>query len=163
MYYAAAHLPAGLLALLVNTVPIIIYPIALMAKQEKFDPKRLLGLCCAIAGIVCLILPKASFPDAHAALWVLMALLTPLCFALFAIFINPHRPADSNSLSLAAGMMLVATLLVAPLVFSTASILSLTLATIDTRFNNVCLEMVLSSFGLCVIFLVIKSGRPCLL
>jgi drug/metabolite transporter (DMT)-like permease len=159
MYYAAARLPAGLLALLVNTVPIIIYPIALMAKQEKFDPKRLLGLFCAIAGIFCLILPKASFPDAHAALWVLMALLTPLCFALFAVFINPHRPTDSNSLSIAAGMMLVASVLVAPLVFRTHQFYPL-----HWPFSIpswiILLEMVLSSLGYVLFLWLLKVAGP---
>src|SRR5438128_3889036 len=37
MYFAAEHLPAGLLAVVVNTVPILAYPMALLARVESFD------------------------------------------------------------------------------------------------------------------------------
>ncbi len=37
MYYAASHVPAGLLAVLVNTVPLIVYPLALLFRMEPKD------------------------------------------------------------------------------------------------------------------------------
>ncbi len=36
MYYSSAHLPAGLLAIVINTVPLMIYPLALLTRQETF-------------------------------------------------------------------------------------------------------------------------------
>lgn len=34
MYFIASHIPAGLLAVLVNTVPLLVYPLALMAVRK---------------------------------------------------------------------------------------------------------------------------------
>lgn len=159
MYFAAAHLPAGMLALLVNTVPIIIYPLALLSKQEKFDWIRFLGICCAIAGVLTLIVPKTSLPDKHAALWVLIALLTPLCFAIFATFVNPKRPADCASLTLAAGMMSTATIILAPLVFATHNFYAIHLPLTLPMFI-ILLEIVLSSLGYVLFFWLLKIAGP---
>jgi len=159
MYFAAPHLPAGLLALIVNTVPIMIYPLALLAKQERFQWFRLLAIIIAIAGLLCLILPKASFPDPQQASWVLWALITPLCFAIFATYINPRRPTRSSPLSLAAGMMAASTILLAPLVFTTHSFYPLTWP-FSLPAWVIILEIVLSSLGYVLFFWLLKIAGP---
>src|SRR5579863_1337239 len=52
MYLAAPHLPAGLLAVIVNTVPIVAYPLALAARLETFNLLRLIGVMSAILGLM---------------------------------------------------------------------------------------------------------------
>lgn len=37
IYITAAHLPAGILAVVVNTVPIFLYPLAFLFAQERFS------------------------------------------------------------------------------------------------------------------------------
>lgn len=159
MYFAAAHLPAGILALLVNTVPIMIYPFALISKQEKFDPLRFIGICSAIIGVLILVLPKTNFPNNHAAMWVLLALITPLCFAIFATYVNPKRPAQCSSLTLAAGMMVAATIMLTPLVIITHNFYAIRFPLTLPMFI-ILLEIVLSSLGYVLFFWLLKIAGP---
>ena len=50
MYFIASHIPAGLLAVLVNTVPLLVYPLALFFGQEKPDLWRFLALIIGVGG-----------------------------------------------------------------------------------------------------------------
>ncbi len=159
MYFAAAHLPAGMLALLVNTVPIMIYPLALISKQEKFDSVRFFAICLAIIGVLTLVIPKTSLPDNHSAMWVLIALLTPLCFALFAAFVNPKRPNDCSSLSVAAGMMCTATLILTPLVFATHNFYAIRFP-LTLPMYIILLEIILSSLGYVLFLWLLKIAGP---
>jgi len=158
MYYVSSHLPAGLLAVIVNTVPVMIYPMAFIAKQEKFDILRLLGVLSAVLGILCLVMPKASLPHSNEFGYILMGLLTPFCFAIFTLFINPHRPKESNPLSLAAGMLITATLLLTPWVISTHGFYTFS----GTSLNNtlIILEIVLSSIGYVLFFKLLRIAGP---
>lgn len=159
MYFASSHLPAGLLALIVNTVPIMIYPLALISKQEKFQVLRFTGVIMAVVGIMCLILPKANISGFHEIHWLLLGLITPLCFAFFAVFINPHRPKDSNPLSLAAGMLMAATLILTPWVIATHTFYPphwpMTLPD-----KIILLEIALSSLGYVLFFFLLRIAGP---
>jgi drug/metabolite transporter (DMT)-like permease len=155
MYFAAEHLPAGLLALVINTVPVMIYPMALLSGQEKFHWLRFLGVIAAVTGILLLVLPKANLTSISQPYWVLFALLTPFCFALFATYINPRRPKDSTPLSLAAGMMACAALLLSPIIFNTHNYHPLTwpISFIDSM---IILQMFLASLGYVLFFWLLK-------
>lgn len=159
MYFASAHLPAGLLALIVNTVPIMIYPLALISKQEKFQILRFVGVLIAVIGMMCLILPKANITGFHETHWLLLGLITPLCFAFFAVFINPLRPKDSNPLSLAAGMLMAATLILTPCVIATHTFYTphwpMTLPD-----KIILLEIALSSLGYVLFFFLLRIAGP---
>lgn len=155
MYFAAPHLPSGILALIVNTVPIMIYPLALLSKQEKFHKIRLFGIILAITGVLCLVAPNAAIPEKTQAHWVLLSLITPFCFALFAVFLNPLRPPGSNPINLAAGMMALSTLMILPLVLLTHSFywFSIPFSLTD---GIVILEMILSSLGYVLFFWLLQ-------
>jgi drug/metabolite transporter (DMT)-like permease len=159
MYFASAHLAAGLLAVIINIVPIIIYPLALLTKQERFYWIRFSGVLLAISGVMFLSLPKASFPDVGSVHWILLALITPLCFAIFALFINPKRPADSDPLSLAAGMLIAATLLLVPFVYTTHSFYSLHWP-MNLPDKIILLEIGLSSIGYVLFFYLLRIAGP---
>lgn len=162
MYYLSSHLPAGLLAVIVNTVPVIIYPMALLTKQEKFSFLRFLGVCSAIAGILCLLIPKAQLQNItghhYYILWILTALITPFCFAFFTLFINPHRPKDSTPLMLAAGMLMAAAVLLMPWVIKTGGFYAFS----GNIINNglILLEIALSSIGYVLFFKLLKIAGP---
>lgn len=160
MYYMSSHLPAGLLAVIVNTVPVMIYPLALLAKQEKFNKIRFVGVLSAVVGILCLVIPKAEF--SHIATtqigYIFMALLTPFCFAFFTLFINPTRPKDSKPLSLAAGMLMTATLLLTPWVIKTHGFYDFSGGSINN--SLILLEILLSSLGYVLFFTLLKIAGP---
>ncbi len=80
-YLSVRHLPAGVMSILISTVPLIAFPIALALGQDRFSARRLLGLACGAAGVAMIGLPKASLPDPAMAAWLPIALVGPACYA----------------------------------------------------------------------------------
>lgn len=81
-YQAAAHLPAGVLAILLSLVPMFAFPIALALGRDRFAPARLAGLLAGLAGVVLLVGPRAGLPDPGMVAWIPLALVAPLFYAL---------------------------------------------------------------------------------
>ncbi|VAV94829.1 Permease of the drug/metabolite transporter (DMT) superfamily [hydrothermal vent metagenome] len=79
-YSVAAHLPAGVLAIIMSTVPMIAFPIALMLGIERFSWMRIGGLLFGLLGIVLLIGPEASLPERAMVAFIPLALFAPLCY-----------------------------------------------------------------------------------
>lgn len=155
MYFAAPHLPSGILAVIVNTTPVNIYILALFLKEERFQYGRFLGVLCAVFGIMLIATPGLSLPSAHMAPWVLLVLLSPFCFALCAIYINHYRPANSSSLALSAGMLAASSILLMPLVWIRQDFYSFhwPLSHADLA---VLLEIGLSSLGYVILFELLR-------
>lgn len=158
MYFTAAHLPASVLAMVVNIVPIVAYPLALLLKLENFRWLRLLGIALAICGLMLLILPRASMPAVMVP-WILFALITPFSFALCSIYIARYRPDELDTCTLAAGMLISSSILLTPMVFFTHHfyLFHLPLTTPDWV---ILLEIILSSMGYLLLFYLIKVAGP---
>lgn len=159
MYLAAPHLPAGILAVIVNTVPIIAYSLALANQLERFNWLRFVGIGFAIAGLMLIVLPVSSLPSKEMIPWIFTTLLTPFCFAFCAVYIARFRPEESDSLSLAAGTLIAASILLIPVVMLTDNFYALHLQL--TRADLVILlEILLSSIGYILFFKLIKLAGP---
>ncbi|MEJ6809169.1 MAG: DMT family transporter [Amylibacter sp.] len=81
-YTSAFHLPAGVMAITIAMVPIFIMPIAIATGHETFKKSRALGVLMGAISIVLLIGPEASLPDPAKAGFVLLAIISPFCYAL---------------------------------------------------------------------------------
>lgn len=111
MVWVLGHLPAGVMVLAVSLVTLITYAMSLVARLERFDLIRFLGVLLGFAGVLVIILPKSSLPNPDDTGWFLMGLLTPLCYAFASVAIAKFRPAGSDTLSLSGGMVLVLALI----------------------------------------------------
>jgi drug/metabolite transporter (DMT)-like permease len=80
-YTAAAELPAGILSIILASMPLFALPIALALGVDRFAWRKLLGLCFGLSGILLLIGPQASLPEAAMWAFVLLALFAPLSYA----------------------------------------------------------------------------------
>lgn len=159
MYFAAPHLPAGILAVIVNTVPIVAYPMAIAARVESFHWMRFCGVCLALTGLMLIVLPKTSLPSPEVMPWVISALLTPLSFAFCSVYISRYRPAHSNSISISAGTLIASSLMILPLVLSSKSFYMLHLP-FSLSDKVILLEIILSSIGYILFFQLIKIAGP---
>lgn len=159
MYYTAAHLPAGMLAVLVNTVPLFVYPIACAFKQESFSIERIIGVLVGFFGIVYLIFPFHSLTQLpemfQMTRWAWLTLLSPLCFALCAVYISHARPSSVGIYAASIGMLATSTLFLAPFVWFHHDFYSL-LPPFDLPKYVVMLEIVLSSIGYLLFFYLIE-------
>jgi drug/metabolite transporter (DMT)-like permease len=81
-YISVAHLPAGVMSILISTVPILAFPIALALGMERFSALRLTGLLCGLAGVALIALPQAGLPGGAALAFVPLALVGPLFYAI---------------------------------------------------------------------------------
>lgn len=159
MYFAAPHLPAGILAMVVNIVPIVAYPLALFAGLEAFNWQRMMGICLAFCGLMLIILPATSLPSADMIPWVLYTLITPISFAICSIYIAYYHPVGDDSLSLSTGMLIFSTLLLIPMVFLTQSFYNLKIPfTLPDKI--IVLEIFLSSLGYILFFKLVKIAGP---
>lgn len=159
MYFAASHLPASILAMVVNTVPVIAYPMALFARLETFNWKRMLGIMLAFCGLMLIILPKSSLPSPDLVSWVMATLITPVSFAFCSIFIARYSPEGSDILSLTAGMLISSSLLLMPLVFATHNFYFFHLPLTMPDWI-ILLEILLSSVGYLLFFYLIQAAGP---
>jgi len=159
MYFASAHLPSGIIAVLVNTVPIWIYPLSLLLAQESFHKLRFLAVLIGVLGMVLMVHEGLQWPQTSHIPWILAILLVPLSFALCAVFIAAFRPVPSNSLSLSAGMLIVSTVCVAPWAVGTDNIYPFHWPL--TQLNwLILLEIALSSTGYVILFSLLKRAGP---
>src|SRR5579883_667855 len=159
MYFAAPHLPASILAMVVNTVPVIAYPLALLTGLESFNWQRMAGVGLAFCGLMFLVLPKFSLPSHDMIPWVLSTLITPISFAVCSIYMARYRPTESDVFSLTAGMLIASSILLSPLVFSTGNFYPFHFP-LNMPEGVVVLEILLSSIGYLLVFQLIKIAGP---
>lgn len=156
MYFIASHIPAGLLAILVNTVPLIVYPLALLFGQERLDKWRFFALILGFFGILLIIGINTTGMYSG---WAALALLSPLCFALCSLFIAARQPPQLDALEAAAGMLLAASLMLVPLVISQQAFYPLW-GTFTLVKQVIVLEILLSSLGYILFFTLIRLAGP---
>jgi drug/metabolite transporter (DMT)-like permease len=112
------HVPAGVAAIIITTVPLVTYAIAMAVKLDRFAPRRSVGLLLGFSGALVLIGPSASLPEPAMAGWVLFGFLTPFFYASGNVYVAKFRPA-SAALPLAAGMLWGAAFWQAPAILAT--------------------------------------------
>jgi len=157
MYFGAAHLPSSILVILVNTVPLMIYPLSLISKQEYFSFARVSALGLGIIGILIVIGHNHPLPRLNNIPWTLIVLLSPICFASCAVFINPLQPKGMSALHSATGMLIASSIVLLPVLLHESAFFKL-------GFNLVSLliisEIALSSLGYILFFQLIKIAGP---
>lgn len=159
MYIAAAHLPAGLLAVLINTAPIFTYVLAWSLSLERFYWLRITGVISCMIGLLITSLPQAPLPQPHQTAWVLLALISPLSFAACATFTSKFRPSDLNSTSLSCGMLLSGAIVLTPVVLFEGAFFPLT-PPFHIVHGIIILEIALSSLGYVIFFELLRKAGP---
>ena len=120
-YYAAPHLPAGVLAITLGLTPLITFVGAVALRVDQYAMRRLLGVALGVAAVLMIALPETSLPERAAAIWVVAALAAALSYATENLLIAKIRPPRTESLTLLLGMMLVVTIALLPVVLATGS------------------------------------------
>lgn len=123
-YTAMAYLPAGVVSIIVSMVPLFALPLALATGMERFRPVRLMGLAMGAAAVVLLTAPAASLPETARAGFVLVAMITPLCYALEGAYVAGRATRTAGPLQTLLGGALIALVLVVPLALVTGQAVS---------------------------------------
>lgn len=156
-YWLAAHLPSGLLAIIVGTTPFFIYPLALFCKEEKFKFRRSLGLLIGGIGIMLLAVIHSKVGVFAVDSWSIFGLLTPLSYAICAVYVAKSISKSTDIVLLTTGMLIASALLLMPFVFFV--IKGVSLAKIFTfKIDMVILsEVALGIVGYILLFKILTS------
>jgi drug/metabolite transporter (DMT)-like permease len=81
-YTSIARLPAGIMSILIATVPLLAFPVAVVLGLDRFGLRRAMGLLCGFVAMLLIALPEAALPVGAKAAWLVVAMVGPLCYAL---------------------------------------------------------------------------------
>ncbi len=121
VYWASPNLPAGVLAMLVATAPMITYGVALLARMEGFRSLRVAGIVLGFAAVILIVGPRGSLPSPDMAVWIALGMAAPIGYGVSNVYIAYFRPPAADSIALAAGTLTTTAALVAPVVVATGT------------------------------------------
>ncbi len=118
-YVATYYLPASFIAILIATVPMFSFPIAMLVGLEKKDFRRISGLFIGLIGVFILTGPEASFPDRHLLIFIPLALLAPFFYAIEGNYVDKYGTAGQDPIQTFTGASILGTFLILPVTIST--------------------------------------------
>ncbi|GAB3024391.1 DMT family transporter [Bowmanella dokdonensis] len=111
-FSAVSKVGVSFVALTLSLPPLLTYLGALMLGMESFNRWRAAGVAFALAGAGVLVMAKwSSATDDR--LWILLTLLGPVLLAAGNLYRSSHWPKGAKAESLAPGMLMAATLILA--------------------------------------------------
>lgn len=116
-YMAAPHLPAGILGIIIATVPMFALMIALAFRLEKLNLVRSLGVGLGIVAVILLVAPEASLPKPGQAIFVMIALVAPFFYGVETNYLAVQTPKNTNPITTLLAASIIGMVISAPLVF----------------------------------------------
>ncbi len=116
MYKAYFHLQSGIMSILVSIVPMIAFLLVLVLQMEKFEIRRFLGVLFGIFAIILIVFPKLDLGYLGEVGWILLALLSPLCYAIEGVWINKIGIAKLDPIEVILGASILGFFILMPIV-----------------------------------------------
>lgn len=126
-YTAAVHLPAGVIAICMALIPIVVFPMAIALGLERPNLRRISGLLLGFVGVLLIVVPDASLPDPSKAVFILLALLSVLFYATEGVGLDKIGRAGLDPAQLILGASFVAAGLTLPISLMTSTFIVPTL------------------------------------
>jgi drug/metabolite transporter (DMT)-like permease len=98
-----AHMPAGVLTLIVSMAPLATLLVAWLMKTDHVSYWRVAGMLLGAFAIFAILLPDAHLGEAVAWRWLLLAMVVPISYAIHHNFTARCWPAGSDSYQVACG------------------------------------------------------------
>ena len=118
MYTVLGHLPAGVVAIVIATAPLMTYLVRSALRRVRPDGKRGCGIVLGFVGVALLFVPRQALPDPSAIGWLALGFLTPLLYTVSNLAIERLRPPGEDSMALTSGMFVTAIVFSLPLAIS---------------------------------------------
>jgi drug/metabolite transporter (DMT)-like permease len=115
-YSAVVHLPAGIMSILIATVPLMAFPMALALGIDRFSPARAAGLALGLLGVALIASPGGAEVSLS---WVAVAMVGPLFYAMEANFVARNGTEGMDAVQAMFGVSLVGAVLAAPIALGT--------------------------------------------
>ena len=114
-YTALVYLPSGLVSILLSLVPMLAFPVAVLLGNENFAWSRLAGLALGLCGVLLIVLPEASLPDRAMVVFIPVAMIAPLFYAVEGNYVARWGAAGLDPLQLLFGASIISALIAGPL------------------------------------------------
>ncbi len=147
-YQAAVHLPAGILSILLSMVPMWAFPIALLMGLDRFSWRRFMGLALGLFGVLLIAAPGASAMDL-AVFWVLVALVSGICYGLEGNLVAKFGTAGMDPFQVLYGASLMGGIIMLPV-----ALLSGQWIAVDAAFTTEGQALILAS----IIHVLVYTG-----
>lgn len=120
-FYAAAHVPAGVLSISIAIIPILTFASSMILRLEAFALVRIAGVVLGLISILLLVGPQQSLPDPAQLPWVLLSLIAAVCYAGLNIMVSVWKPHRTTSFTATTGMFVAASLIMVPVLYATGT------------------------------------------
>lgn len=114
-YTAAFHLPAGIMSIVIASIPMMAFPMALALGNDRFSPRRLLGLMLGLGGVALIAFPEASLPERAMIAFLPLALVAPFCYACEGNIVARWGTAGLDAVQVLFGASAIGTVIALPL------------------------------------------------
>jgi len=114
-YYCYTKLPAGIMSIMLSSIPMFSFAVALMLRADRFSWRRIGGIACGMTAIALLVGPQASLPDPALWIFVLLGLTPSICYAFEANYVASFTPPGMDAISSLFGASLVSAIILLPL------------------------------------------------
>lgn len=118
-YRAAFHLPSGVMSIVIATIPMMAFPIALALGNDNFSLRRLGGLTLGLIGVALIALPDTSLPERAMIAFIPLALVAPFCYACEGNIVAKWGTAGLDPFAVLFGASVIGTLVSLPLAIGT--------------------------------------------
>lgn len=99
-YLAQQHLPAGVMSIVIATVPMFSLALALTVRIETASLLRLGGILTGFAAMVMIALPETSLPDPDKSIYLTVALVAPVFYGIESIYVATRQPDDVDAVTI---------------------------------------------------------------
>ena len=117
-YYSVARLPSGIMSILISTVPLMAFPVALALGMDRFSMARLAGLLCGLVGVALIALPSTSLPESAMIAYLPIAMVGPMFYAFEGNYVAKFGTAGMDAVQAMFLASLVGAVIILPVVIS---------------------------------------------
>lgn len=111
MYTVLQNIPAGIVAILLGTAPLMTFAASVALRHQKFSLRRGVGTLIGLIGILLVFVPATGMSANLSLGWLALGLVTPLIYAYSNITIDRSRPEGDDSMALTAGIFTLSSLI----------------------------------------------------
>lgn len=113
-YRAAFVLPSGVMSIVIATVPMFAFPIALLLGTDWFTWRRMGGLLLGMCGVALIAFPEASLPERAMIAAIPLSIFAPFCYAFEANFVAKWGTGGLDPVQLLCGACIIGTVVAFP-------------------------------------------------
>ncbi|MEO0357131.1 MAG: DMT family transporter [Pseudomonadota bacterium] len=118
-FQAIAALPSGIVSILLSSIPMLAFPIALILGLDQFSKTRLLGLMLGLTAVLMIIGIPSALPDAAMLVFIPIGLIAPLMYAFEGNFVARWGTGGAGPIQLLCGASVVGSVIALPLALGT--------------------------------------------